>query len=87
MFVVQVDGFDQEESAGQSAFEDVQKEEGRMQDLILGPRDNYEAVMIKKINKVLNGSCSTVTNWFVLLNCIGVARCIHPTWEIQQNSQ
>ena len=66
MFVVQVDGFDQEESAGQSAFEDVQKEEGRMHDLILGPRDNNEAVMIKKINKVLNGSCSTVTNWFVI---------------------
>ncbi len=52
MFVVQVDGFDLEESAGQSAFEDVQKEEGRMHDLILGPRDNHEAVMIKKINKV-----------------------------------
>jgi hypothetical protein len=66
MFVVQVDAFDQEESAGQSAFEDVQKEEGRMHDLILGPRDNNEAVMIKKINKVLNGSCSTVTNWFVI---------------------
>ena len=66
MFVVQVDDFDQEESAGQSAFEDVQKEEGRMHDLILGPRDNNEAVMIKKINKVLNGSCSTVTNWFVI---------------------
>ena len=66
MFVVQVDVFDQEESAGQSAFEDVQKEEGRMHDLILGPRDNNEAVMIKKINKVLNGSCSTVTNWFVI---------------------
>ena len=66
MFVVQVDGFDQEESAGQSVFEDVQKEEGRVHDLILGPRGNNEAVMIKKINKVLNGSCSTVTNWFVI---------------------
>jgi hypothetical protein len=53
LFVLQVDGIDQEESAGHSAFEDVQKEESRMYDLILGPRDNYEAVMIKKINKVI----------------------------------
>ncbi len=52
--MIQVDGIDQEENAGQSAFEDVQKEERRMQDLMLGPRDNYEAVMIKKINKVNN---------------------------------
>ncbi len=55
-FVVQVDGIDQEETAGQSAPEDVQKEERRMHDVIQGPRDNYEAVMIKKINKVVVSS-------------------------------
>ncbi len=56
--VFQVDGIDIEESAGQSAFEDVQKEEHRMHDLILGPRDDHEAVMIKKINKVIHYSYS-----------------------------
>ena len=43
---------DQESSAGEQIYEDVKLEQKRIQQLVIGPPQNCDAVMIKEIHKV-----------------------------------